>query len=95
MQIKLLVGTDYRDLENQINTFLESISADDAKVDMDFANIAAVVTYGTKPVKAICVECKFYDEDDSSDGLYGLCQRCGKRVRFNSKPCKHFLDVRG
>lgn len=91
MQVKLIVGTDYRDLENQIN---ESVKAKkDAKVDVDFKSIAAVVTYETS-CNSLCVDCRFWDDCGEHDSLIGLCQKKGGRKRFSNKACEEFKDVR-
>ena len=95
MQIKIIVGTDYNDLTTQVNEYLKRIKVDDANVDVDNKNIAAVVSFKEKEVKAICAECRFFDDSGQPDSLMGLCQRKGKRIRFNGRPCDEYLDVRG
>ena len=96
MQIEIIVGTDYRDLTNQVNAYLEKIkSKEDPKVDIDFKNVAAVVSYTESVGNNLCCECRYFDDGDSPDSLIGLCQEHGGRKRFNCKSCKEFKDIRG
>ena len=46
MRIKLLVGTDYKDLEDQINEAVKS--QNDAKVDVNFETISLRIGLFTK-----------------------------------------------
>ena len=92
MRIKLLVGTDYKDLENQINEAVKSQK--DASVDVNFETIAAVVTFN-EDAKTMCMDCRFWDDGGEHDSLIGLCQCCGGRKRFNNKSCGEFKDRRG
>ena len=91
MQVKLIVGTDYTDLEEQINVFVSAKK--DAKVDVDFKNVAAIVTYGGDP-KTLCCDCRFWDDSGEHDKMIGLCQCNGGRRRFNDKSCEEFKDMR-
>ena len=92
MRIKLLVGTDYKDLEDQINEAVKS--QNDAKVDVNFETIAAVVTFNSE-TKTMCMDCKHWDDSGEHDSIIGLCQCNGGRKRFNSKSCGDFKDRRG
>ena len=92
MRVKFLVGTDYNDLECQINDFISTHS--DVKVDVNFENIAAVVTFDSDS-KTMCMDCGFWDDGGEHDSLIGLCQCNGGRKRFNSKSCGDFKDRRG
>lgn len=92
MQVKIIVGTDYKDLETQINETVNGKK--EASVDVDFKNIAAVVTFDA-PCKSLCVDCRFWDDSGEHDSLIGLCQRKGGRKRFNDKSCEEYADVRG
>ena len=92
MRIKLLVGTDYNDLECQINEIIKAHT--DAQVDVSFENIAAVISFGSES-KSMCMDCSFWDDGGEHDCLMGLCQCKGGRRRFNSKSCGEFKDRRG
>lgn len=92
MQIKLLVGTDYKDLEDQINAVVKTQK--DATVDVNFETIAAVVTLNNE-AKTMCMDCKFWDDEGHHDSIMGLCQCRGGRMRFNKSSCEEFRDRRG
>ena len=92
MRIKLLVGTDYKDLEDQINAIVKS--QQDATVDVNFDSIAAVVTLSGDS-KCMCMDCSFWDDEGRHDSVMGLCQCRGGRMRFNCRACEEFKDRRG
>ena len=95
MQIRILLGTDLIDLQNAVNDFLKSINDEDPNIEIDFANISAVVRYHERDAKRLCCDCIHFDGDSDTSSPMGLCQICGKRVRFNTKSCKDFNDIRG
>ena len=93
MQVKIIVGGTYAELERKINEFLNELHEDPKDVRVDLENWSAVIEYD-KTANALCCECKYWDDSGQNDSLYGLCQLKGGRKRFGSKCCKDYLDVR-
>ena len=95
MQIKIIPSEDLIDLEKKVNEFLKSINDEDPKIEIDFTHISALVRYHERDAKRLCCDCIHFDGDSDTSSPMGLCQICGKRVRFNTKSCKDFNDIRG
>lgn len=93
MQVKIIVGKSYAELETKINEFLDGLPEDPKSVNVDLENWSAIIEYD-KVIKALCCDCKHWDDSGDSSALVGLCQKHGGRKRFSSRCCKEFEDVR-
>lgn len=93
MQVKIIVGKSYAELEASVNEFLADLSEDPKSIQFDLDNWSAIIEYD-KVIKAMCCDCKHWDDSGDSSSLIGLCQKHGGRKRFSSRCCKEFLDVR-
>lgn len=91
MQVKILVGDTYAELERKVNDFLDELHEDPKEVRIDLENWSAVIEYD-KTLNALCCECKWWDAND--DDTIGLCQKRGGRKRFNNRCCKEYVDIR-
>lgn len=94
MQVKIIVGNSYAELETDVNEFLADLSEDPKSIQFDLDNWSAIIEYD-KNIKAMCCDCKHWDDGGDVEALIGLCQKNGGRKRFSCKSCKDFLDVRG
>lgn len=91
MRVKILVGSNLGELEDNVNNFIASLSEEPKDVKVDVSDWSAVVVYD-EAKSGICCECKWWDCTD--EGLIGLCQRHGGRKRFSNKSCKEYVDIR-
>lgn len=96
MRIKLIIGTDFQDLEKSLNSFLDSIGDIKADIKYELDKNIAIIEYDEKKesVKQICCDCQFYDPTGDYRGAWGVCQRKGVRTRFSMDRCDYFLDLR-
>lgn len=92
MQVKLVLGTDYQDLQDSLNRFLDSLSDNEPRIKYNLDKMVAIVEYESVRKKALCCECQHWADEG---GLVAFCTMCGKRKRYDGKPCNHYLDVRG
>ena len=93
MQVKIITGNTLAELEDCVNSFLESLDGEPRNIQFYLDNWSAVVEY-ENVCKGLCCDCKFWDDGNDSDSLIGLCQMHGGRKRFNQKGCKEFNDIR-
>ena len=95
MQVKIIKGNDFADIENNLNNFLNSLTEDPKEIKYDFERLLAIVEFNKVDPNNLCCDCKFWDDGGKHDELIGLCQRCGGRKRFSDKCCNKFEDRRG
>lgn len=98
LQIKIIKGKDYDDLNELVNEFLATVKSEAVgNMDFDLTNMAAIIKYELLEQwhGRLCSECKYWDDGESSDSVSGLCQERGCRRRFNAKACERYQDVRG
>ena len=98
LQIKFVKGKDMETLENNVNSFLASLSSDAIKdIKTDIEGKVATIQYEFKEAweGCLCCDCRHWDDGNDVESLIGLCQECGGRKRFNNRACSHFKDVRG
>lgn len=94
MKVKFIIGTDYADLQNQLNDFLSTIGNTPVSVKYELDNIIAVVEFDEPNAECRCCDCQHYDTGGDVRGAWGLCQRKGIRTRFSSLKCEYFTDIR-
>ena len=96
MRVKFIIPKikELEELEKDVNSFLDSLDDDPKRVVYDMEKCYAVIEYDNVRNGALCCECKFWDTGQSSDGVIGLCQRCGGGKRFSDKACAKYEDVR-
>lgn len=95
MQVKFIEGVNLEELESEINAFLVGLPSEPKSVTYDFDKMFAIIEYNKVRDKAICCECRFWDDTGEHDSLIGFCQRCGGRKRFGEKACNNYEDIRG
>lgn len=98
LQIKIIKGKDYGELNELVNAFLATVKSEAVgNMDFDLTNMAAIIKYELLEQwhGRLCSECKYWDDGESSDSVSGLCQERGCRRRFNAKACERYQDVRG
>lgn len=94
MRVKIVVGTDYADLQNQLNEYLSGVDRTPVKVQYELDKMIAIVEHDEVKVICRCCDCQSYDPSEDNRGAWGLCHRKGIRTRFNSKKCELFIDIR-
>ena len=94
MRVKIVVGTDYADLQNQLNDYLESLDRTPATVRYELDKLIAIVEHEEKKIVSRCCDCQFYDAGGDIRGAWGLCHRKGIRTRFSEKKCECYMDIR-
>ena len=95
MRVKILVGTDYGDLQNQLNDYLGKLGETPATVRYELDKMIAIVEHDNeKEVVCRCCDCQSYDTSEDVRGAWGLCHRKGIRTKFNAKKCELFTDIR-
>lgn len=97
LQIKIVNGVGYGEIEDKINEFLATVDDDAVKdIKFDATEGIATIQYAIKEAwkDMMCCDCAYWD-DGGEPVTSGLCQECGSRRRFNCKACSHFKDVRG
>ena len=93
-KIRLVEGDSIADLESKTNKVLEEIETD-VEVRYMLPELIIALEYEVKKVKLMCADCQSYDNTQSVHKAWGVCQVCGKRIRFNEEPCDRFVDLRG
>lgn len=93
-KIRLVEGDSIADLESKTNAALEDI---ESEVDIRYMlpELIIALEYEVKKVKLMCADCQFYDNTQTVHKAWGVCQKCGQRIRFNNEPCDRFEDLRG
>ena len=94
MRVKIIVGTDYADLQNQLNEYLAELDRTPAMVRYELDKLIAIVEHEERKVVSRCCDCQFYDNSGDLRGAWGLCHRKGTRVKFNAEKCECFMDIR-
>lgn len=97
LQTRIISGITHAQVESELNEALSEIDSNSVTIKWpDSKCLVAVIEYEVEDANtsAICVDCRFFDDSNSKDGLIGLCQQKGKRVRFSCHACQKFTDVR-
>lgn len=96
MKVKFVIGTDLQDLQDSLNSYLNSIKETEVNVKYDLDRLIVIVEHDgcSKESVCRCCDCIFYDPSEDRRTPWGLCQRRGERTKFNRKSCGDFIDVR-
>lgn len=96
IQVKFILGVDLPDLNETLNSFLQTVNSDDVNINYDHIDDLLIIVEYEKdePYKrSICSECQNWQENSPSS-LVGLCQAKGHRKRFDCKACSAYVDIR-
>lgn len=95
-KVKFVIGTDLQDLQDSLNSYLDSIRGAEVNVKYDLDRLMVIVEQlgVAKSSVCRCCDCVFYDPSEDRKAPWGLCHRHGERVKFSNKKCNDFEDVR-